>query len=116
RLHMVLPVLQSLASWSRDAPPEVVEHHLQGAGLSREQLDLDYATAQEMMLFVRDYSGEKAEQFTRKTGELASQASVIGRQWFEKAREKRDEFRKQYAQAAQPESEEHLELDAGVPE
>lgn len=90
RLHMILPALQSLATWSRDAPPEVVEHHLSSAGLSREQLDLDHATAQEMMLYARDISTEKAVQIGRKAGELTSQASVLGRKWLEKAREKRD--------------------------
>jgi hypothetical protein len=92
RLHTILPVLQSLASWSRDAPPEVVESHLGSAGLSREQLDSDYATAHEMMLFAREFSGEKAGQVGRKAGELTSQASVVGRQWWEKAREKRDQM------------------------
>lgn len=92
RLHTILPVLQSLASWSRDAPPEVVESHLSSAGLSREQLDLDHATADEMMLFAREFSGEKASQVGRKAGELTSQASVIGREWWGKAREKRDEM------------------------
>jgi hypothetical protein len=92
RLHTIMPVLQGLASWSRDAPPEVVENHLASAGLSREQLDLDHATAQEMMLFAREYSGEKAGQVGRKAGELTSQASVIGKQWWDKAREKRDEM------------------------
>jgi hypothetical protein len=92
RLHTILPVLQGLATWSRDAPPEVVENHLAGAGLTREQLDLDHATAQEMMLFAREFSGEKAGQVGRKAGELTSQASVIGKQWLEKAREKRDEM------------------------
>jgi hypothetical protein len=92
RLHTILPVLQGLASWSRDAPPEVVENHLASAGLTREQLDLDHATAQEMMLFAREFSGEKAGQVGRKAGELTSQASVIGKQWWDKAREKRDEM------------------------
>lgn len=90
RLHMVLPALQSLASWSREAPPEVVEHHLSSAGLSREQLDLDHATAQEMMFYARDVSAEKAVQIGRKAGELTSQASILGKQWMAKAREKRD--------------------------
>lgn len=92
RLHTILPALQSLASWSRDAPPEVVEHHLTSAGLSREQLDMDHATAQEMMLYARDFSGEKAAQAGKKAGELSAQASVLGKQWWQKAREKRDEF------------------------
>lgn len=92
RIQALLPALQSLASWSRDAPPDVVEGHLASAGLSREQLEQDHATAQEMMFYARDFSGEKASQAKDVAGELASQASVIGRQWWEKAREKRDEF------------------------
>ncbi|CAN5132377.1 MAG: hypothetical protein H0V47_14445 [Chloroflexia bacterium] len=89
RLHTILPVLQSLASWSRTAPPEVVENHLSSAGLSREQLDLDHATAHEMMLFAREYSSEKAGEIGRKAGELTSQATTIGREWIRKAQEKR---------------------------
>ena len=100
RLHTIMPVLQGLASWSRDAPPEVVENHLASAGLSREQLDLDHATAQEMMLFAREFSGEKAGQVGRKAGELTSQASVIGRQWWDKAREKRDEMMEEREKSA----------------
>ena len=100
RLHTIMPVLQGLASWSRDAPPEVVENHLASAGLSREQLDLDHATAQEMMLFAREFSGEKAGQVGRKAGELTSQASVIGRQWWDKAREKRDEMMEERERSA----------------
>jgi hypothetical protein len=105
RLHMILPALQSLASWSRDAPPDVVEHHLASAGLSREQLDMDHATAQEMMLYAREISGEKAAQVGKKAGELTAQASVIGKQWWQKAREKRDEFVEARDQAAQPTGE-----------
>ncbi len=89
RISTILPVLQSLASWSRDAPPDVVEHHLASAGLSREQLDLDHATAHEMMLFAREYSTEKASEIGRKAGELTSQATTIGRDWIRKAQEKR---------------------------
>lgn len=112
RLHLILPALQSLASWSRDAPPEVVEGHLSKAGLTREQLDRDHATAQEMMLYARDVSGEKAAEVGRKAGELTSQAAVVGKQWWNKAREKRDEFiesreaEKTQPSASQPESEE----------
>lgn len=108
RLHTILPVLQGLASWSRDAPPDVVENHLASAGLSREQLDLDHATAQEMMLFAREVSSEKAGQVGRKAGELTSQAAVLGKQWWEKAREKRDEFieERERAAAADPVPEE----------
>lgn len=89
RLHTILPVLQSLASWSRSAPPDVVEHHLGSAGLSREQLELDHATAHEMMLFAREYSSEKAGEIGRKAGELTSQATTIGREWIRRAQEKR---------------------------
>jgi hypothetical protein len=89
RLHTILPVLQSLASWSRTAPPEVVENHLSSAGLSRDQLDLDHATAHEMMLFAREYSTEKAGEIGRKAGELTSQATTMGREWLRKAQEKR---------------------------
>lgn len=92
RIQTALPVLQSLATWSRDAPPEVVAAHLLDAGLSREQLDLDHATAQEMKFYVRDFSGEKAEQAKVIASDLASQASVAGRQWWQKARVLRDEF------------------------
>ena len=114
RLHMILPALQSLASWSRDAPPDVVESHLASAGLTREQLDMDHATAQEMMLYARDFSGEKAAQVGKKAGELTSQASVIGKQWWEKAREKRDEFiesREQSATTPAPKAPEPVDDD-----
>lgn len=92
RVHAALPALQSLASWSQDAEPEVVEGHLASAGLTREQLELDHAAAQEMMFYARDFSGEKAAQAKVIAGDLASQASVTGRHWWEKAREMRDEF------------------------
>lgn len=114
RLHMLLPALQSLASWSRDAPPEVVEHHLTSAGLTREQLDLDHATAQEMMLYARDFSGEKAAQVGKKAGELSAQASVIGKQWWQKAREKRDEFVESREQAARPSESKEPIIDVQV--
>lgn len=89
RIHTILPVLQSLASWSRTAPPEVVEHHLASAGLTREQLDLDHATAHEMMLFARDYSSEKAGDIGRKAGEFTAQATTIGRDLLRRAQERR---------------------------
>lgn len=111
RLHTVLPVLQSLASWSRDAPPDVVESHLAGAGLTREQLDLDHGTAQEMMLFAREVSGETAAQVGRKAGELTQQASVLGKQWWGKAREKRDELMEERNSSAATQPEKKSAVD-----
>lgn len=89
RVYTILPVLQSLASWSRSAPPDVVENHLSSAGLSREQLDRDHATSHEMVLFAREYSSEKAGDIGRRAGELTSQATSKGREWVRKAQEKR---------------------------
>lgn len=99
RIHAVLPALQSLATWSRDAPPEVVEHHLASAGLTREQLDLDHATAQEMLFYARAISGEKAAQAKEHATVIAGQASVLGRQWWDKAREKAEEYMEAREQA-----------------
>lgn len=80
RLHTLVPVLRALASWSREASPEVVAEHLERAGLTREQLDRDLATANEAIAFARDYATEAA-------GKAASVASAAAIQARDKARE-----------------------------
>lgn len=87
RLHTLVPVLRALGSWSREASPEVVNEHLERAGLSREQLDRDLATSQEAVAFARDYAAEAA-------GKAVSAASAAANQ----AREKTREWARQYAE------------------
>ncbi len=116
RVQAALPALQSLASWSQDAEPEVVEGHLASAGLTREQLELDHAAAQEMMFYARDFSGEKAAQAKVIAGDLASQASVTGKQWWEKAREMRDDFVESRATPAETANKSEPVQDDQLPE
>lgn len=54
RAQTLVPVLQALSSWSRDASPEVVQEHFAAAGLERTQLDRDLATVREAGNAVKD--------------------------------------------------------------
>ena len=54
RAQTLVPVLQALSSWSRDASPEVVQEHFSAAGLERSQLDRDLATVREAGNAVKD--------------------------------------------------------------
>lgn len=90
RVQTLLPVLRSLSTWSRTAPPGVVEEHLSAAGLSRELLDSDLATTQEAIAFARDYATQTAGRFARKAGALASQATTASREYIEQRNQKRN--------------------------
>lgn len=90
RLHTLVPILRALGSWSREASPEVVQEHLERAGLTRELLDRDLATAQEAVAFARDYATETA-------GKALTAATVAATQ----ARDKAREWAKQYSERAE---------------
>ena len=81
RLQTLAPVLRALRSWSREASPEVVSEHLGQAGLSRELLDRDLATAQEAVAFARDYAGEAAGRAATAATTAAIQARDKAREW-----------------------------------
>jgi len=81
RLHTLVPVLRALGSWSREASPEVVDEHLERAGLTREQLDRDLATSQEAVAFARDYATEAAGKVVTVATSAANQAREKTRAW-----------------------------------
>lgn len=81
RLHTLVPVLRALGSWSREASPEVVNEHLERAGLSRELLDRDLATSQEAVAFARDYAAEAAGKAISAASAAANQARDKTRKW-----------------------------------
>lgn len=83
RIQSLLPVLRSLSTWSRTAPPGVVEEHLSAAGLTRDLLDGDLATTQEAIAYARDYATQTGGRFARKAGALASQATAASKQYIE---------------------------------
>ena len=80
RMQMLLPVVQGLSAWSYQAPPDVVDEHLSRVGLTREQLTVDYATAQEGKLYLREAAGSQAN----KAGSAARGAFEAGRGWFDR--------------------------------
>ncbi len=86
RIQMMLPVIQSLSTWSREAPPEVVDQHLETAGLSREILAEDYITSLEVKLLAREIGGEKASQAGQSAAKAATRALDFGREILEKQR------------------------------
>jgi len=90
RIQTMLPVLRSLSSWSRTAPPGVVEEHLAAVGLSRELLDADLATTQEAIAYARDYATQTAGRFARRAGALASQAATASRQYIDQRNQQRN--------------------------
>jgi hypothetical protein len=81
RLYSLVPVLKALGSWSREASPEVVAEHLQQAGLTRDQLDRDLATAQEAVAFARDFAAEKVGSAAATATTAALQARAKAREW-----------------------------------
>lgn len=88
QLPTIIPVLRSLSSWSRTAPPGVVEEHLGAHDLSRAILDRDLATAHEMLAFARAYTTETAAKAARKATSLAAQATGAAHQWLQKKSER----------------------------
>lgn len=88
QLPTLLPVLRSLSTWSRDAPPEVVDAHLNAAGLTRAQIDRDLATAHETAAFARTYATEKATQVAAKATSVAVQARDAAQEWVRQRNER----------------------------
>ncbi|MEX1157746.1 MAG: hypothetical protein WEC79_02315 [Thermomicrobiales bacterium] len=84
RLHTLVPVLRSLASWSREASPEAVNEHLERSGLTRELLDRDLATSQEAVAFARDYATDAAGKAVSAASAAATQARDKTREWARK--------------------------------
>ena len=84
QLYTLLPMLRALSSWSREASPEIVEEHLSEVGLTREQLDRDLATAQESLLFAKDYAAGTAARAAAKATAAATHARDAAREWVDK--------------------------------
>jgi hypothetical protein len=84
----ILPVLTSISSRSRDASPEVVTEHLTAAGLSREIVDSDLATAREATAFVKSYTADTAMKVASRAGTLAGRARVATQQWIDQRNQK----------------------------
>jgi hypothetical protein len=80
RMQMLLPVIQGLSAWSREAPPGVVDEHLARAGITREQLLADQITAEEAKLFAREAGAGQAA----RAGAAARGALDAGRNWFDR--------------------------------
>jgi hypothetical protein len=91
RIHTIIPMMRSLSSWSRTASPEDVELHFQKVGLSREQLDRDLATSQEVIAHARAQASSTTAAVTARATEAASQARSLTREWLRKQQEKRDQ-------------------------
>lgn len=81
RLNTLVPVLRALGSWSREASPDVVNEHLERAGLTRELLDRDLATSQEAVAFARDYAADAAGKAISTASAAAIQARAKAREW-----------------------------------
>lgn len=77
----ILPVLGTLSSWSREASPEVVAEHLTIAGLTRDQIDRDLATARESLDFVRRFAGDKAGAAATRAASALARARLATRDW-----------------------------------
>jgi hypothetical protein len=84
----ILPVLTSISSWSRDASPEIVAEHLTSAGLSRDVVDSDLATAREATAFVKAYTADTALKVASRAGTLAGRARVATLQWIDQRNQK----------------------------
>lgn len=83
RVQTVLPVIQELSSWSRNAPPELVDEHLAAVGLDRDTLEADNATAHEVVSFAREIASEKASEYASRASKSALSALESGRAWLE---------------------------------
>jgi hypothetical protein len=87
QVYALLPMLKALSSWSHEASPEVVEEHLAKAGLTRDLLERDQATAQESLFYARAYTAESAAKVAEKATAAAQQAREMALQAREAARE-----------------------------
>lgn len=77
----ILPVLGTLSHWSREASPEVVAQHLGAAGMTREQIDGDLATARESVDFARRYASDKASAAATRAASALAKARIATRDW-----------------------------------
>lgn len=102
RLRMLLPVVQELASWSREAPPEIVDEHLTAVGLDRATLEADNATAHEAVSFAREIASEKASEYASRASKSARSAIESGRAWLETRLEEAGQDRDLPAEDDQP--------------
>jgi hypothetical protein len=84
RINTIVPVLRSLVSWSREAPPGVVDEHLSAANLTRETLERDLATAHESIAYAKAYTTQAAGRAARKAVSVATQARSAARDWQQK--------------------------------
>jgi hypothetical protein len=89
QIYTFAPMMRSLRSWSRTAPPDAVEQHFTKAGLSREQLDRDLATAHEAIAFARSYAIDAAAKAAAKATTAAGQARDLTRTWIQKQQERK---------------------------
>ncbi len=87
RIQMLLPVLQELSTWSRDADPAIVEEHLSSVGLTRDVLLRDTITAQEMRYYARDFAGDATAELTDRASKGARQALSASRDMLASVRE-----------------------------
>ena len=90
QLHTIIPMMRSLSTWSRTSSPEDVEAHFQRAGLSRDQLDRDLATAHEAIAHARAQAAATTARVAARATEAADQARTRTRDWLHKQQEKRE--------------------------
>lgn len=86
----ILPVLGTLSRWSREASPEVVAEHLTRSGLTRDQIDVDLATARESVEFARRFAGDKAGQAATRAASAIARARSVTREWVQQRTESPD--------------------------
>jgi hypothetical protein len=105
RVQTIIPVLQELSTWSREADPEIVEEHLASAGLTREQLQRDTITAYEIRFYAQDFASVASAQLAQRARIGARQAVSSGRELLGTVRESVDAARQRAAQELDADSE-----------
>ncbi|HUG13894.1 MAG TPA: hypothetical protein VMM78_02655 [Thermomicrobiales bacterium] len=90
QIHAIIPMMRALSAWSRTSSPEDVELHFRKAGLSREQLDRDLATAHEAVAYARALAASTTARVAARATEAAGQARSFTRDWLQKQQERRD--------------------------
>lgn len=93
RIQTLLPVLQELSTWSRDADPEIVEEHLASVGLTREVLKQDTVTAHEIRFYARDFASEATSELADRAAQGARRALATGKHVIAAVRESAAEAR-----------------------
>jgi len=79
RIQTLLPVLQELSKWSRDADPAIVDEHLAAVGLTREALKQDTVTAHEIRFYARDFASEATSELAERAAQGARRALITGK-------------------------------------